>query len=363
MAAGASRYSCQIALPDFGVNGQTSLNQAKVLIIGLGGLGCPAAQYLASAGVGQLTLADHDKVSASNLHRQILFGPADVGEYKARAAYQSLKRLNADVRLTAKVMKFDLATADQSVAGYDVVVDCTDNVETHGVINDACVRAGIPVVYGAAYQHEGQAAVWNVKNSDGTFTSNYRDVWPQSDSADNSSCADGGVMPTLTAMIGSIQANETIKHLTGSGTTLADRLLIINSGSMESWTVKLGSAEIGHYRSRKPDMATVPIISTERLAKMLDEEACDLIDVRQPREHAAFNLGGRLISLDQVKAGQLVIDHNRPVIFYCRSGVRSNEAVRHALSQYPGAELYSLKGGILAWRTANRPVTKDKAVA
>ena len=167
MSPDLSRYSCQIALPGFGEAAQQQLNNAKVLIVGAGGLGCPAAQYLAAAGIGTLSIADNDVVSTSNLHRQVLFGPADSGQKKAIVAAGRLNQQNPGIKIIAHDHRVTSTNVMALVGQYDIVVDCTDNFETRYLLNDACVLSGIPLVYGAIYQFEGQVAVWNIKNTIG----------------------------------------------------------------------------------------------------------------------------------------------------------------------------------------------------
>src|SRR5882757_3411639 len=169
-----TRYSCQIALPGFSERTQTLLQNAKVLVAGAGGLGCPAAQYLAAAGIGTLGIADFDTVSDSNLHRQVLYTPADNGQKKVVIACERLQKQNPGIKLVPHDVKITSQNVMELVFAYDIIVDGTDNFETRYLLNDAAVIAGRPVVYGAIYQFEGQAAVWNVKNIHGQSSPNYR---------------------------------------------------------------------------------------------------------------------------------------------------------------------------------------------
>ncbi|MBB5394574.1 HesA/MoeB/ThiF family protein [Mucilaginibacter sp. AK015] len=218
-----SRYSCQVALPGFGEAAQQLLKQAKILVVGAGGLGCPAAQYLASSGVGTLGIADFDVVSISNLHRQVLYDPADVGLLKTQVVCERLQKQNPQVKLIPHIDKITSNNVMQVIDGYDVIVDGTDNFETRYLLNDASVIAGKPVVYGAIYQYEGQVAVWNMSNPDGTRSPNYRDLFPQVDPTQVPNCAVGGVIPTLAGIIGCMQANEVIKYLTNTGELLTGK--------------------------------------------------------------------------------------------------------------------------------------------
>jgi molybdopterin/thiamine biosynthesis adenylyltransferase len=185
-----SRYSCQMALPGFSEAVQILLQQAKVLIVGAGGLGCPAAQYLTGAGIGTLAIADYDTVSTNNLHRQILYTPADVGSKKVTVAAQRLQQQNPGIEIISIDVKVTSTNVTDLIKPYHIIVDCTDNFETRYLLNDACVLADKPIVYGAIYQFEGQVAVWNITNANGTKTPNYRDVYPQVDATQIPNCAD-----------------------------------------------------------------------------------------------------------------------------------------------------------------------------
>jgi molybdopterin/thiamine biosynthesis adenylyltransferase len=201
MNANFLRYSCQIALPGFNEAAQQLLQQAKVLVAGAGGLGCPAAQYLAATGIGTLGIADFDIVSTANLHRQILYTPNDVGLKKAMVAADRLQQQNPGINVVAHDIKITSDNVLDMVDQYDIILDGTDNFDTRYLLNDACVLSGRPIVYGAIYQFEGQLAVWNIINADGTQTPNYRDLFPQVDATQIPNCADGGVIPTLAGII------------------------------------------------------------------------------------------------------------------------------------------------------------------
>src|SRR3569833_1074934 len=208
MSPDLSRYSCQMALPGFGEAAQQLLYNAKVLIVGAGGLGCPAAQYLTAAGIGTLGIADNDVVSTGNLHRQILFTPGDEGKKKAKVAAERLQQQNPGIKIIPHDVRVTSTIVMALIGQYDIVVDCTDNFETRYLLNDACVLSGIPVVYGAIYLFEGQVAVWNIQYADGTSSPNYRDLFPQVNTTQIPDCAEGGVIPSLAGIIGCMQANE-----------------------------------------------------------------------------------------------------------------------------------------------------------
>ena len=195
-----------MALPGFEEKTQQLLQDAHVLIVGAGGLGCPTAQYLTSTGVGTIGIADPDIVSLGNLHRQILYTPDDVGKKKTEVACYRLQLQNPTVKLVAHDLSINPENVFEIIREYDIVVDCTDNFESRYLLNDACVISGKPLVYGAIYQYEGQVAVWNVKGLDG-MSPNYRDVFPSVDPTQVPNCSEGGVLPTIAGIIGCLQAN------------------------------------------------------------------------------------------------------------------------------------------------------------
>ncbi len=330
-----TRYSCQLALPGFGEAAQEKLQQAKVLIVGAGGLGCPAAQYLAASGIGTLGLADYDVVSESNLHRQVLYSPDDIGQKKAEIACVKLHLQNPQVGFHIHDEMIDSSNVMETIRHYDIVVDCTDNFETKYLLNDACVLAGKPLVYGAIYQYEGQVAVWNVNNSP-----NYRDLYPTIDAAQIPNCAEGGVLPTLAGIIGCMQANEVIKYITGTGELLAGKILILDAQTLQSRIIKLGNTTKTNITALEESI-TAPVISLELL--MQDKDAYELIDVRNPEEHLAYNIGGINIPLAEISS---FTPSGKPVVFYCASGKRSAEAVSILKSRYPMMELFSIANGV-----------------
>ena len=187
-----TKYSCQMALPGFDVAAQQKLAGAKVLVVGAGGLGCPVLQYLVSSGVGMVGIAEYDIISVKNLHRQVLYTPADEGKKKAIVAKEKLQAQNPDVRIVLHDVQVANDNVQELIFDYDIVADCTDNFETRYLLNDACVLAKKPLVYGAIYQYEGQVAIWNVRNNDGMYSPNYRDVYPDVNAALNAAVAASG---------------------------------------------------------------------------------------------------------------------------------------------------------------------------
>lgn len=229
------RYSRQIMLPQWDIGGQEKILNSRVLIVGLGGLGCPVAMYLAAAGVGQLVLADFDEVDLSNLQRQIAHGSADIGTLKAVSAQQSLQKLNETVETFVITERLDEMRLHEEAISADVVVDCSDNFSTRHAINRACVRSGTPLVSGAAIRFEGQVAVFDPRVEEAPC---YRCLYAE-ESDENLSCSESGVISPLVGVIGSMQALETLKVLAQVGQTLTGKLLMFDGLSADWRTLKL----------------------------------------------------------------------------------------------------------------------------
>lgn len=337
------RYACQIALPGFGEAAQQRLKTGRVLVVGAGGLGCPAAQYLVAAGVGLVTIADFDTVSASNLHRQVLYTPDDVGQPKARIAAERLSRQNPHVAVRAFLEKISPKNVLTLFAAHDLVLDCTDNFEARYLINDAAVLTEKPVVYGAIYQYEGQVALWNAPNADGSRSPNYRDLFPAVDAAQVPNCSEGGIIPALAGIIGCIQANEAIKHLAGGADSLAGRLLVFDAAAMQSRTFKIGQVSRVSITAL-PEEEAVPYITAAEWAAA-GPDAYLLVDVRNADEQARFHLGGLHIPLAELGERWAEIPDTQPLLFYCATGRRSAEAVKMWKKRRPDAVAFSLKNG------------------
>ena len=348
MSEDFARYSCQIALPGFTESAQWLLQQAKVLIVGAGGLGCPAAQYIAAAGIGTLGIADFDTISISNLHRQILYTPRDAGLSKALIACERLQKQNPGIKLVPHQVKITSENVMDLLQQYDIVVDGTDNFETRYLINDAAVLLGKPLVYGAIYQFEGQVAVWNVKNADSTFSPNYRDLFPEVDATQVPNCAEGGVIPTLAGIIGCMQANEVIKYITKTGELLAGKILILDAQTLQSRIIKIGSvSKISIKQLKRTE--DVPLISASELKKGLEENRFELIDVRTERERDEYDIGGKHIPLIELEDHLDYFAGTKEKVFYCATGKRSADAVKVVKQKYPDAKVFSLNGGLDAF--------------
>jgi len=340
MTENFERYHCQMALPGFGKAAQQRLQNAKVLIVGAGGLGCPAAQYLAAAGIGTIGIADDDVVSLRNLHRQILYTPTDVGRPKVEVAAGKLQQQNPAIKILPYRLRITPDHAMELIEGFDLVIEGTDNFETKLLLNDACVLSGKPLVYGAIYQYEGQVSVWNVLREDGTYSPNYRDVFPDAEKAQVPNCAEGGVIPTLAGIVGCMQANEAIKYLIGSENVLAGKLWIMNVLDGQTRTIKLKKTDV--QINGLPDI--VRTITLDELTNGAGNY--ELIDVRTEHEHEAFHIGGLNIPLADLEDRLTSINHVVPIVCYCTTGKRSASAALLIKRRFPEAVVYSLKNGI-----------------
>jgi adenylyltransferase/sulfurtransferase len=365
------RYRRHLILPDFGVDGQRRLLEARVLVIGAGGLGCPLAQYLAAAGVGTLGLVDFDAVDASNLQRQILYATADVGRPKLEAAAERLRAQNPDVRVETHALRLDARNALGVLGAYDVIVDGTDNFPTRYLTNDACVLLGRPNVHGSVFRFEGQATVFDARRGPC-----YRCLYPEPPPPGLvPSCAEGGVLGVLPGMIALVQATETLKLLTGIGEPLIGRLLHFDALEMSFREFRLqrdpecpvcGEAprirELVDYEgfcgvTREEPLAEVP--AAELAERLRRGEDLLLLDVREPEEHAKASIpGARLLPLRELEARlpELAGFRSRPVVVHCHHGGRSARACR-VLLRHGFEQVRNLAGGIDAWS-----LTVDPAV-
>ena len=359
------RYSRHLILPGVELEGQRRIKAARVLLIGAGGLGSPAALYLAAAGVGTLGLVDFDVVDVSNLQRQVLHGTSDVGRSKLESARARITDLNPHVNLETHDTRLTSSNALDILGAYDIVVDGTDNFATRYLTNDACVILGKPNVYGSVFRFDGQVSVFAMP--DGPC---YRCVFPTPPPPGLvPSCAEGGVLGVLPGLVGTIQATETLKLILGAGDPLVGRLLLISALGMRFHTVRIprdpacpacGTREItslidydeycGTSRDSYPtaEAESVDLTPTELAQRLSDQEDIALIDVREPYEWALGRIpGARLIPLGELAAAMSSLDSTREVVVYCRSGVRSANAARQLRAA--GFRALNLTGGILRW--------------
>ncbi len=361
------RYRRHLSLPEVGVEGQRALLDARVLIVGAGGLGCPLAQYLAAAGVGTLGLVDFDRVDASNLQRQILYGTADVGRLKVEVARERIAALNPDVTVRTHAERLTSDNAFEIFGGYDVIVDGTDNFPTRYLTNDACVLLGKANVHGSVFRFDGQATVFDARHGPC-----YRCLYPEPPPPGAvPSCAEGGVIGVLPGLIALIQATETIKLVTGVGEPLYGRLLQYDALRMEfnEFRVKKDGAcsvcgtqptvtELIDYEgfcggsAATTGVAGAPEISAAELAAARERgEELLLVDVREPGEvELARIVGARLIPLGELEQRVAELDdwRDRRVVVHCHHGPRSAAACE-LLRARGFARVENLAGGIEAW--------------
>ena len=352
-----TRYSRHLSLPEIGKEGQQRLLDAAILVVGAGGLGSPVLQYLSAAGVGTIRIADFDNVELSNLQRQVLFREEDTGKPKAEIAARFAKNLNSDIEVEVISRRVNSGNARELVKRSDIVVDCTDNFETRYALNDACVLEDKPLVYGSVFRFEGQVAVFNALLDNGKRSSCYRDLFPEPPPPGLApDCAEAGVSGALTGIIGSIQAMEVIKLITGAGEPLAGKLLVFDSLSMKSDLITIpdrGARK--NIKTVQPVQQTctrqdeIPQITPAELKKWNDENRnFELIDVREPYEREIASIGGRLIPKNEIADQVESFDNDKPIVLYCRSGKRSLDAA-HTLHNLGVKNLYNLEGGILRW--------------
>ncbi len=357
-----TRYARHLAIPGFGTAAQQQLKAASVLVIGAGGLGSPLLLYLAAAGVGRLGIVDFDRVDATNLQRQVLYGVDDVGRFKADRAKEKIQALNPHVSVTVYRERFSVANARALVREYDLVADGTDNFPTRYLTNDACVLEGKPNVYASIFRFEGQVSVFNYLRSDGSRGPNYRDLYPSPPPPDLApDCATGGVLGVLPGIIGSMQASEVIKVITGLGRPLDGRLFLFDAADFTARVLRIapqknirieGLIDYDEFCGipKKQDNMPVKEITVKELHRMREEgETHQLIDVREPYEVEIATLNGELIPMAQIEGAAERIDRDKPVIVYCRSGKRSANAILMLEEKYGFDNLYNLKGGVLAW--------------
>jgi len=369
------RYSRHLIIPDVGMTGQKRLKNAKVLVIGAGGLGSPALLYLAAAGVGTLGIAEFDEVDESNLQRQIIHTQSDIGKSKAVSAKESIAEANPHVNVVLHEERLDNDNVFDVFEGYDLIVDGTDNFATRYMVNDAAYFLGIPYVWGSIYRFDGQASVFAPKQVEGAPC--YRCLYPEPPPPGMvPSCAEGGVLGVLCASIGSIQVNEAIKLITGAGDPAIGSLVIYDALELSWRKLKVRKDPncalcgenptvtglidyetfCGAISDEAADAAAGSTISVTQLESMLkerEEGSRDfvLVDVREPNEYEINQIPGSvLIPKGEFLNGNALeqLSQDKPVVLHCKSGVRSAEALA-VLKGAGFADAVHVGGGVVAW--------------
>ena len=360
--AEVERYSRHLIIPEVGMIGQKRLKNAKVLVVGAGGLGSPALLYLAAAGVGTLGILDFDVVDESNLQRQVIHGQSDVGKSKAVSAAESVAEINPFVEVILHTDRLESENALEIFAGYDLILDGTDNFATRYLVNDACVLLNKPYVWGSIFRFEGQVSLFWAE-----YGPQYRDLYPEPPPPGMvPSCAEGGVLGVLCASIGSVMVTEAIKLITGIGETLLGRLMVYDALEMTYRTVKIRRDPAGEPITKLIDYevfcgavsddaaqaaASHTISATELKRKIDAGDDFTLIDVREQNESEIVSIPGAvLIPKGDILSGEALslIPQDKPVVLHCKSGARSAEALA-VLHKAGFADAVHVGGGVLAW--------------
>ncbi|UYY80476.1 molybdopterin-synthase adenylyltransferase MoeB [Arthrobacter sp. YA7-1] len=358
------RYSRHLIIPEIGAAGQRRLKNAKVLVIGAGGLGSPALLYLAAAGVGTLGIVDDDDVDLSNLQRQIIHGVGDVGRPKIESARDAIKELNPLVNVQLHNVRLDSSNALEIFSGYDLILDGADNFATRYLVNDAAAILGKPYVWGSIFRFDGQVSVFWEKHGP-----SYRDLYPEAPPAGSvPSCGEGGVFGMLCAAVGSLMVTEAVKLITGVGRSMLGRVALFDALGGSWREIKVSKdpeaepiTELTDYEAfcgiiPAPAGDSVPTVTATELSGMLEARAAgerdfELVDVREIGEHEIVSIDGSvLIPQGRILAGEAwtELPQDKEIVFHCKGGTRS-AAVLAAAQRAGYTRVSHLDGGILAW--------------
>lgn len=330
-----NRYDRQIRLPEFGSEGQEKLRNAKVLIVGAGGLGCPAAQYLVAAGIGTLGLIDFDRVDTTNLHRQILFRESDVGRFKVEAAKEVLEAMNSEVEIIAITERLTKVNVLRLFSGFDLIIDGTDNFQTKYLINDACILTEKPLVYASVYKFQGQISVFNYQNGP-----SYRCLFP-SVSNKNVSCEVTGILGILPGLLGIQQATEALKIILGIGEVLSGKLKLMDTLTQQDQliSIKQNPAQIAMVKERG--------LQLEQILCELKSSKTFYLDVREPFEEPKTKSKNVLnIPLGELPNRHQEIPKNVEVHVFCQTGIRSRKAIELLTTNFGFKNLHHVDDGI-----------------
>ena len=356
-----NRYQKHLLLPQIGLEGQLKLKNAKVLVVGAGGLGCPVLLYLSAAGVGKIGILDADSVDMSNLQRQVLYRVEDIGSPKATTAASHLAKMNDTIEYEAIKQNLRPENAEVFIKRYDIIVDCTDNFTARYLINDYCVKLNKPFVYGAIHQFEGQVSVFNFRDSEDNLGPTYRCLFPEQPSdLEIPNCATIGVLGILPGMLGMYQANEVIKMITGVGTVLSGQLLLVDLLENTSQKIKfkrqknaekmifpVGEKESQIYDNQEFKKSITVQELYERITK---EEDIFILDVRNLNEYETCRIeGSLLIPMSNIPTNIKHIPKDKVVVVYCHHGFRSASVIEYLTQNHGFMNLQNLTGGINAW--------------
>ncbi len=349
------RYNRHIIMPEIGLKGQQKIIDATVLVIGAGGLGCPVLQYLTAAGVGTLGICDFDYVDESNLQRQILFGTDDIGKSKAKTAANKLALLNPNIKFNIHDLKLDKTNALELFAQYDIIVDGSDNFPTRFLVNDACVISGKPLVFGAIYKFEGQVSVFNYQSGP-----TYRCLVPeQPDSSEMLSCSQIGVIGVLPGIIGSYQASEVIKIITGLGDVLSGKILLVDTLGVNHNIIEFkrnektaNISELANYGDFCTD--EFPEVKNITAAELKEKIKCKtdvkLIDIRDKESFTNYQIPTSInYQIEEILDKPELVSKESEVILICENGNNSLAVIDFLEESHGYKKLYNLKGGIQAW--------------
>ncbi|MDZ7717500.1 MAG: HesA/MoeB/ThiF family protein [Balneolaceae bacterium] len=359
-----NRYSRHLLLQELGPEGQQKLKQAKVLVVGAGGLGCPVLQYLAAAGVGTIGIVDHDVVELTNLQRQVIFRESDIGHPKAERAADYLRKRNSLIDIQPHNTQLTSSNVRELFEPYDMVVDCTDNFSTRYLINDACAILKKPMVYGSIHRYQGQVSVFHDYRSSKEPPS-YRCLFPQPpEEGSVMNCAEAGVLGVLPGLIGTVQANEVIKWITGIGAVLSGKLWMLDAMTMNTTLLTLERNHESAEQTPKNfeslqaysydfacDTSNIQEITPKELEELLQtSDQLQFIDVREYHEgDSPVELKGRRVPLSKLKQKLDSIKLKNKTVVYCEVGKRSASAIRQLSEKDHNSSLYNLKGGLKEW--------------
>ncbi len=345
------QYNRHLILDEIGESGQLKLKQARVLVIGAGGLGCPVLQYLTAAGVGTIGVIDHDKIDQSNLQRQILYSHNEIGKFKAEVAANKLAGLNPFVEFEIYLQKVTSEIAIELFSRYDIIVDGSDNFPTRYLVNDAAVLSNKPVVFGSIFKFEGQVSVFNYQNGP-----TYRCLYPNPPKPNEvPNCSAVGVLGVLPGIIGIFQANEVLKMICGIGEVLSGKLLTYDALSMQQLTLgfeKDETIQITQLDSDYDFFCGLPKSNLEITLQELENSSIDyhLLDVREDYERAQYNIGGQHIPLGELQNRYHEVSQEKDLVVYCKAGVRSKMAIDILKDKGFIKQLLNLRGGVFGHR-------------